>query len=1305
LMKKKNFGKIGVVRDLPFLLEVQHRSFEKFLQRDVPPDKRENVGLQAVFNEFFPVEDIHGRYVLEFIEYHLGRPRYTPEEAEIKGVTYAAPLRAKMRLVEFDDSKQVKNAIEQDVYLGDLPLMTERGSFIINGVQRVIVNQLHRAPGVYFEEQEIGEGRSTYTAQIIPYRGAWIEFVIEMNDTLMANLDRRRKFPATILLKALMGFRYEKEAFAKAKPPKDVDEEKLEEWRKEIIREAWEREISKREILELLFDKKKKLPVTDVTPEHSPLVGKVVAEDVVDKETGEILIEYGTEITPELVTLLQGYRIKEVTVFDVAKDEAVLIITNGFKREDIKTPNEAVSRIYQYIKGTHPPNKEIARSFFTNTYFNQKKFDLSKVGRRKINQRFNHGVPSDLLTLAPEDFIETIKYIIGLIEGRGEIDDIDHLGNRRVRGVGELLEAQFRLAFTRLVNAIKEKMIIKDTEEITPQTLINSRIVSNFIHSFFATNQLSQFMDQTNPLAETTHKRRLSALGPGGLTRETAGFEVRDVHYTHYGRICPIETPEGPNIGLITSLATYARVNEEGFIETPYRKVVNGKVTDEIVYLSAEEEDKYVIAQANVRIDKDGNILDEWVLARKKGTYPLVRREEVQFMDLTPKQITSVSASLIPFLEHDDANRALMGSNMQRQAVPLLQPERPLVATGVEGKVARDSGATVIAKRAGKVVKVTSDEIWIEPKTPDKLSLEKFDIYKLVKFKRTNQNTTINQRPLVKEGDEVKAGQVIADGAATSGGELALGHNVLVAFLPYLGWNYEDAIVISESLLRDDKFTSIHIEEFVCEVRETKLGPEELTREVPNVAEEKLRNLDEDGIVRIGSEVEPGDILVGKVSPKGETELTPEEKLLRAIFGEKAADVKDTSLKVPPGVSGIVVDVKVLSREPMKEHREEIKRIEKEYARRVKELYRRKRERFVDLYKGKKARGKIEIDGRVILEKGEKLTEELLYELDRILESAIERYLVRKTDERKRMTPAKIAEILPAWMKEGRELYRRVGEIIKDMTEEKDVRVDRLQRGDELPPGVLKIVKVYVGQRRKISIGDKLSGRHGNKGVIARIVPVEDMPYLEDGTPVEIVLNPLGVPSRMNVGQILETHLGWACRVLGYQAISPVFEGATIEEIKEEMKKAGLPEDGKVVLYDGRTGEPFREPVTVGYIYMMKLIHMVDDKIHARAIGPYSLITQQPLGGKAQFGGQRFGEMEVWALEAYGAAHTLQEMLTVKSDDVPGRTRMYESIIKGENPPEPGLPASFHVLIKELNGLGINVELGSNKEKGGVKKK
>jgi DNA-directed RNA polymerase beta subunit len=997
-------------------------------------------------------------------------------------------------------------------------------------------------------------------------------------------------------------------------------------------------------------------------------LGRVIAKDIVAPETGEVILQAGNKLEEDCVKKIKEVGFKEVYAFKGIEKKSIDYILNAFRKDKTKNGREAILEIYRYLRGTDAPNLRIAKDYFCSSFFDPARFNLSKVGRHVLNRKLNQNVDENLLCLVTEDFINVVKGLMELADGKKEEDDIDHLGNRRIRTVGEQLENQFRVALRRMAKTITERMVVSEDTDITPQELINSRQIKGVLNSFFATGQLSQFLDQTNPLAELTNKRRLSALGPGGLTRDTAGFAVRDVHYSHYGRICPIETPEGPNIGLITSLASISRIDEDGFIETPYRKVKKGVITDEVEYLNVNEEDKYTIAPANLKVDKKNKIVDDYVMARRRDAYPIVKREEVDYVDLVPQQLVSVSSSLIPFLEHDDANRALMGSNMQRQAVPLIRPEAPLVGTGIEGKVAKDSGTVVLAKRNGTVIKVTADEIWIKTKEAD--SVEPYDIYNLRKFERTNQDTCVNQKPIVNKGDEIKAGDVIADGGATSDGELALGQNVLVALIPYFGWNYEDAIVVSERLLKEDVFSSYHIEEYTCEVRDTKLGSEETTREIPNVSEESAANLDEEGIVRIGAKIKERDILVGKISPKGETELTPEEKLLRAIFGKKAEDVKDTSLRVPSDVHGVVIGAVVLERNARKAN---IDKVIEEYSSKIQELKRRKSSTVSEELLGKKTKDSIFIASK----RGKK-----------------KKLLVRKNQVIKEKHLAKLEQWvdLKAYPK-MQKFIEKIDKLIEKLEKQMENALKVAERGDELAAGVNKMIKVYIGQRRRISIGDKVSGRHGNKGVVAAVIPEEDMPFMEDGTPVDVVLNPLGVPSRMNVGQILETHLGWAAEKLNMKVGSPIFEGVSIEKIKELLKEAGLPESGKVTLYDGRNGEPFEQQITVGYMYLMKLYHMIEDKHHARATGPYSLITQQPLGGKAQYGGQRFGEMEVWALEGYGAAHTLQEMLTIKSDDVEGRNKAYEAIVKGEPPPEPGLPTSFDVLIKELRGLGLNVEL------------
>lgn len=1252
-MNRINFGKVKPVIEMPDLLSVQLESFEDFLQADIVPDKRGNKGLQKIFNDTFPVEDIHGRFILDFIKYEIGDPFYSFEESRYKGITYSAPLNVTLKLIfmNIDEETEepldtIKDVIEQEVYLCSIPLMGDRKTFLINGVERVIINQIHRSPGVFFTENTNNTGKKLYTAQILPNKGSWLEFNIDINNVLSANLDRRRNFPATVLLKA---FNYD----------------------------------SNEAIFKLFFDKEKiSFSKKDAANEENSINGRVLFSDIIDKKTGEVLYESGSSISNAMLTHLLTFNIKDLELIKSENEKYIDIIINTLKKDSTQSYQDAIEKIYSLIRGTTPATTEIAEKFFETTYFNVKRYEIGKVGRFKINQRLEHKVPLDEEGLVKEDLIETVKMLMKVtVNGSNtEFDDIDHLGNRRLRRVGELMENTFGLALTKMVKSIKERMMLKDISSLTPKDLINARLVSSMILSFFSTSQLSQFMEQANPLAEMTHKRRMSALGPGGLTRETAGFEVRDVHHSHYGRICPIETPEGPNIGLITSLSTYARINEYGFIETPYRKAKKGKVLEQIDFLTADQEDLCTIAQANARIDKNGKFLDDYVLCRKKGEYPMIPKDEVDYMDVSPSQLVSPSASLIPFLEHDDANRALMGSNMQRQAVPLLNPEAPIVGTGMEEKVARDAGAVIEAKTDGTVEEVTGDYIKIKSSSrKDENIFDEdagYDLYFLNTYERTNQDTCIIQRPLVNVGDKIKKGDIIADGQSCDNGELALGQNLLVALVPWRGYNFEDAIVISERVLQEDKLTSVHVKELEISLRETELGPEEFTRELPNVAEESISDLDDTGIISIGAKVKPGDILVGKVTPKGEVELTPEEKLLKAIFGEKASDVRDTSLRVPPGINGVVIDVRVLSKETKrKEHIE--KEIVKQVESKVKHIEDKRVKMLNDILKGFKAKESIaDIYGRIIVRKNTRINEKVL--------SGIDYNTINITKEAFGNNHTKIKKII----KDANAAISKIRGVLGDPS------LSQLH-GDELPNGVLKIVKVFIAQKRNIQVGDKLSGRHGNKGVISRVVPVEDMPYMEDGTPVDIVLNPLGVPSRMNVGQVLETLLGIAGRKLGTKFATPVFDGISIDKIKEYLEKAGCSDNGKTDLYDGMTGRKFDEKVTVGYMYIMKLSHMVEDKIHARATGPYSLISQQPLGGKAQFGGQRFGEMEVWALEAYGAAHMLQEMLTVKSDDVKGRSELYEAIIKGKNPPDPGLPAAFNVLIKELNGLCLDVELGS----------
>ncbi len=1252
--ERHSFARLKAAIDLPDLLDIQLRSFEEFLQAKVPPSQRENKGLQAVFNSVFPIMDSRENFVLEFVEYYIEKPKASVKECQERGITYAAPLKARLRLSVKDESDEdYAETTEQVVYLGNIPFMTERGTFVINGAERIIVSQLHRSPGVFFEETSHPNGTKMFSARIIPLRGSWLEFTTDINDVLYVFIDRRKKFPVTTLLRAL-GYS------------------------------------SSRDILEL-FDLIEEVPVSKLKVNKH--VGRVILSDAVDLETGELIVEANQELTPELLEKLSESNIKTVNLLKHESSLGPELISNTLRKDPTRSEKEALELIYRSLRSGETPDIETARNFLERMFFNPKRYDLGVVGRYRLNKKLGREMDVENAVLTREDIIEIIKYIIDMRNGKRSGDDIDHLGNRRVRTVGEQLSQQMSVGLARMARTIKERMNLRDSEKLTPQDLVNARTILSVINTFFGTSQLSQFMDQTNPLAELTHKRRLSALGPGGLTRERAGFEVRDVHYTHYGRLCPIETPEGPNIGLISSLTTYARINEFGFIETPYRPVKDGKVQNKIEYLTADDEDKYVIAQANAPLDRYGRFVNDRVKARFKGDFPVVSPQEVNYIDVSPNQMVSAAASLIPFLEHDDANRALMGSNMQRQAVPLLKPESPIVGTGMEKVVARDSRALLVSDVDGVVEKVSSDEIVIRQDVDEdngKLSREQllnFDEdgirrYRTIKFMRTNQDTCINQRPLVRPGDRVKKGDVLADGCATENGELALGRNVLVAFMPWRGYNFEDAIVISERVVRDDVYTSVHIEVFELQVRDTKRGEEELTREIPNVSEEATKNLDENGIIRVGAEVRPGDILVGKVTPKGETDPTPEEKLLKAIFGEKAGDVKDASLKAPPGLHGIVVDTKLFSRKKKdaktkRQDKKEIEALERwldEEKQRVRSLLNKKLAYVLQDHPSRTLRDLVM--GKVVVRAKTRLTEDKLAELD--LDDLDLSEGFTENEEANQLAN----EILEAYKNK-----------IEELEEEFERRKLKIVVGDELPPGIVQLAKVYVARKRKLMVGDKMAGRHGNKGVVAKIVPIEDMPHLEDGTPVDIVLNPLGVPSRMNLGQIYETNLGWAGMKLGKKYATPVFDGATHEQIREELRKAGLPESGKTTVIDGRTGEKVDAEVTVGVIYMMKLSHLVEDKIHARSIGPYSLITQQPLGGKAQFGGQRFGEMEVWALEAYGAAHALQEILTVKSDDVRGRSKVYEAIVKGENLPEPGLPESFNVLIRELQGLGLDVEL------------
>jgi DNA-directed RNA polymerase subunit beta len=1462
-----DFSKIPATIQIPNLIEVQKRSYDRFLQMDMLPSEREDGGLQAVFQSVFPISDFRNVSQLEFVDYAIGnweckcghlkglhhlrttcrncgstvitdpfhpgdvlcskcgtynantpdfcnkcgdpvglQLKYDVTECEERGMTYSAPLKVTIRLTIFEKdpetgNKSIRDIKEQEVFFGDIPLMTQNGTFIINGTERVIVSQLHRSPGVFFET---ANNRSYFLGKIIPYRGSWVEFEYDQKNILYVRIDRKRKFLGTIFLRAL-GLRSDEDIL---RTFYTVDRVALREnklfWTLEpgidrptnlsgmklahrIVNKSGE-EIahSGRKITPSVLKEIQKARITEIEVDTTDLEGAFTATDVVDTKTGEVLLEANSEITADKISKFMDAGITELHIFFPERDDVGVVISQTLRRDSVKTPQEALIEIYRKLRPGDPPTLDTATSLFHGMFFDSRKYDFSKVGRLKFNIKLferQDATNLDNRTLEPEDFYATIRYLLKLRKNIGTVDDIDHLGNRRVRAVGELLENQFRIGLVRMERAIKEKMsVYQEMSTAMPHDLVNAKPVMAAIREFFGSSQLSQFMDQTNPLSEITHKRRLSALGPGGLSRERAGFEVRDVHPTHYGRICPIETPEGPNIGLISSLSCYARINDYGFIESPYRRVKNGRVVDYIIvvnagdsdykvgdhiekheaekvnselkerrrrqveyepysfYLSAWEEDRHVIAQANVELDDKGRIVPELVNARKAGNFVLVSKEEVDYIDVSPKQLVSVAASLVPFLEHDDANRALMGANMQRQSVPLLRAEAPLVGTGMEGVTARDSGAVVLARRNGYIDSVDSERIIVRVEGehhPGQLSREVgSDIYSLTKFKRSNQNTCINQKPIVRRGDRVLKGQVIADGPCTDHGELALGRNVLVAFMPWRGYNFEDAILVSEKLVKEDYYTSIHIEEFEIESRDTKLGPEEVTRDIPNVSEAALRDLDESGIIRIGATVKAGDILVGKVTPKGETQLTPEEKLLRAIFGEKAGDVRDASLTCPPGIEGTVVDVKIFSRKGQEKDERaksiegaQVEKLEKNLSDEIRILTDERLKRLEAILGGKEVQADLhdERTNKRLLTKGTVLDRETI---ERISTRNLKRIKYADKDPR---VNEQIDEI--------EEMTSRQIDVLRKIVNEK---IAKLQKGDELPPGVIKLVKVYIAMKRKLSVGDKMAGRHGNKGVIARILPEEDMPYLTDGTPVEIVLNPLGVPSRMNVGQILETHLGWAGQRLGERIgkllednnradairrelktifkdtpfiddlldvdedilvkvgqsmkrgvyfASPVFDGSKENEIKGLLQEAGLPQSGKTELFDGMTGEKFEQPVTVGYIYMLKLSHLVDDKIHARSIGPYSLITQQPLGGKAQFGGQRFGEMEVWALEAYGAAYILQELLTAKSDDVYGRTKIYEAIVKGEAAIEPGVPESFNVLIRELQSLCLDVEL------------
>jgi DNA-directed RNA polymerase subunit beta len=1341
--QRRDYARIPAVINIPNLIEVQKDSYARFLQKDRHPKQREDRGLESVFRSIFPISDFNEVAFLEYVGYEIGtwecgcgeykslggegvecekcgknliyKEKYDVEECRQRGMTYADPLRIMVQLVVSERDEEtseirIRDVKEQKVYLGEIPLMTEKGTFIINGTERVIVSQLHRSPGVFFSAEKVRgvSGNVMYSARIIPYRGSWLDFEFDSKGTLFARIDRRRKLPATILLQALG---YSSEQVLRAFYPiehvvyevtRGVFEKRVSEF---LTGQAPSEDIVDPKSGEMIAKADRKISratakrLTSVGLETVPigtdeLLGKYVAHDVIDETTGEVVVGINEEVTPDVLDRIRLKGVREFSLLYMENPRLDTCMRDTVASDKLRTQEEALLEIYRRLRPGDPPTKETAKALFENLFFNAKRYDLSEIGRWKLNHKLQETFdkldltppPAEHRTLTEADIVAVIGYLLDLRKGRGTVDDIDHLGNRRVRSVGELLENQFRIGLIRMERAIRERMSIHDLDQVMPHDLISFKPVSAAIKEFFGSSQLSQFMDQTNPLSELTHKRRLSALGPGGLTRDRAGFEVRDVHPTHYGRICPIETPEGPNIGLIASLSTYARVNKLGFIESPYRKVRNGRVTNEVDFLSAVEEDRYVIAQASAELDPDGRFARDIVPARKGSEFLLVPVEEIDYMDVSPKQLVSVAASLIPFLENDDANRALMGSNMQRQAVPLLCTEAPLIGTGMEYIAARDSGAVLVARHPGTVVSVDATRIVVRTElASDTERLEaKVDIYNLTKFQRSNQNTCINQKPVVHVGDRVESGEAIADGPATDAGELALGQNVLVAFMPWGGYNFEDAIVVSERLVKRDRFTSIHIEEFEVEARDTKQGKEEITRDIPNVGEEALKDLDESGIIRIGAKVKPGDYLVGKVTPKGETQLSPEEKLLKAIFGEKAGDVRDTSLTVPPGVEGTVVGVRVFSRKGLdKDLRaraiedDEVRYIEKDFAEERQILESERDQRIRELLVGQRVSQEVRDPetGMAFLKKGAILTADDL--------ARFEGWALLDLPLAERDGPVSAVETL--WERVRDQVQR-----LQDLCEEKTSKV---RKGDELPPGVLKLVKVYISMKRKLSVGDKMAGRHGNKGVVSVIVPEEDMPCMADGTPVDLILNPLGVPSRMNVGQILESHLGWAAEHLGLYIASPVFDGAREEDIKQLLAEAGLPQTGNTMLYDGKTGEPFNQKVTVGYIYMMKLHHLVDDKIHARSTGPYSLVTQQPLGGKAQFGGQRLGEMEVWALEAYGAAYTLQEMLTVKSDDVAGRTRMYEAIVKGDNILDASLPESFNVLVKELQSLCLDVEL------------
>ncbi len=1414
LRVRKNFGRIKAPISIPYLLEVQKKSYSEFLQKDVPPEKRKNQGLQEVFNQLFPIKSSNGLYELRFVKYEIGEPRYEVEECKRKKQTYAAPLHVNLQFVLKDpETREIMEIKEEEIYFGEIPLMTDTASFVINGTERVVVNQLHRSPGVVFVQEKVKTStqRVSYTARIIPYRGSWLDFEFDHRDYLFARIDRKKKLFATYILRAL-GMS-EREILSYFYRPQKIWIEGKNEFYISYYPEFLNGLKAQTEIYDpdtgkLIYTVKRgknvpkrirrylvqSLPLEEsigkkvardyrdldgkifiragevITEEHvkkarearlesfevyrieklkaskEDLLGKVAAKDHINPETGEIIFPINTELTEEILDELMEAGIKEIEVLYIDNYYVGPYLRNTLKADRCSSREEALIEIYRKMRPGDPHNIEAAEKLFYELFFDPQRYDLSEVGRVRINEKLKLDFPVDLRVLTKEDILETVRYLLEMRDGRAQEDDIDHLGNRRVRSVGELVENQFRAGMVRIERAVQEKFKTLSFDEAVGQNIrdiISSKPVISALNEFFGSSQLSQFMDQVNPLSETTHKRRLSALGPGGLTRERAGFEVRDVHTTHYGRICPIETPEGPNIGLISSLTTYARVNKYGFIETPYRIVKDGKVTDEIVYLTAPKEENHVIAQANAPVDENGNFINEYVAARKGGEFIMAKASEVTLMDVSPNQVVSVAASLIPFLEHDDANRALMGSNMQRQAVPLMKTEAPFVGTGMEKYVATDSGVSVVARRSGTVEYVDSQRIVIRVDDEEIGSEEGdvgLDIYNLKKFRRSNQDTTVNQKPIVKRGDYVKKGEIIADGHAIEHGELALGRNVLVAFIPWRGYNFEDAILVSERLVKEDVYTSIHIEEFEVSARETKLGPETITRDIPGLSEEAVKNLDEEGIIRIGAEVKPGDILVGKITPKGESQLDPEDRLLKAIFGSKAGDFKDSSLRVPPGVYGTVIGVDILTKKGVQRDRRakaileaELERLQREKEEELRILYRETLTRIKPFVIGQELAAKWVLTKDVAFSKGHKITEEEWKEVEKLANTVRVEAVLKDLKVKDKQANEKLTQFV-----------KNLNSKVKHLEKFYKSRKERLEKSDELSAGEIKRIKVYVAIKRKLQVGDKMAGRHGNKGVISRILPLEDMPFLPDGTPVDVVLNPLGVPSRMNVGQVLETHLGWAAKELGKKIAemvekatspqfireylkkiygdgeaseifdsysdeeiiryarkmkngihiaTPVFDGAKEEEIKALLKEAGLPESGQTDLYDGRTGEKFHFPVTVGVMYMLKLNHLVEDKVHARSTGPYSLITQQPLGGKAQFGGQRLGEMEVWALEAYGAAYSLQEFLTVKSDDIIGRTRIYDQIVKGNPKLEPGVPESFNVLFRELRGLALNVEL------------